>query len=249
MDIGALLKKHYPNELVDSVISSYNEIEKNFAARKWKASEVDAGHFVEGVRRILEYELFGNKYTPLNKSLSPFNDKALHKYEGAIGDDSLRMLIPRVLKAVYNIRNKRGSAHLAGISANEMDSTIILYSVKWVLAELVRLNSSLSAAETQSLVNKIVERKLEVLWKDGDITRILDHNMKSSDQVLVLLYDESPRSSQNLQHIVEYKNKTNFTKVLKRLHAKKLIELSGNGNCSISPKGVIEAEKIISEYI
>lgn len=250
MKIRNILKDSYNDEITEAIVDAYLEIESNFVLEKWKASELDAGHFVEAVRRLLELELFGS-YTAFSDKLEPFHDGVLTKYEQATGNhDSYRMIIPRTLKAVYNIRNKRGVGHISDVSPNEMDAAFILYSAKWVLAELVRLNSKMSATETQKLMDKIVERKIGLLWKEEDVTRVLDTNLVSKEQVLVLLYDESPRSEDELRSIIEYSNKTNFKKILTKLHRNRLIEYRDNGECLISPTGIEEAEEIIqnSQY-
>lgn len=241
-----LLKSKYPDELVEALLKAYKEIESNYALRKWKASELDAGHFVEAVRRIIELELTG-KYTSIGQNLQNFSDAVLKNYEQFTGDESFRILIPRVLKAIYNIRNKRGVGHIGGVSPNEMDSTFILYSVKWVLAELLRLASGLAPGKTQKLVDQVIERRIELVWKSGDFTRILNNKLKVREQVIVLLYDESPRLDADLQRIVEYSNVTNFKKILKRLHAERIIEYSGDGECVITSKGIHAAESIINQ--
>ena len=121
--VEAILKGRYPHDLIDALLSAYQEIEQNYALAKWKASELDAGHFVEAARRLLEHELLG-KATPLSAGLSKFNDAALKTYENAKGDDSFRMLIPRVMWGVYGIRNKRGVGHVGAVSPNQMDSNL-----------------------------------------------------------------------------------------------------------------------------
>src|SRR5215813_181006 len=130
MNIPSILSATLPKELVEALLTAYKEIETNYVHRKWKASELDAGHFVEAVRRIIEHRLLGT-YTPLNKQLSQFTDKVLLQYQQASGDESYRLLVPRILYAIYGVRNKRGVGHLGAISPNEMDATLILYSVKW----------------------------------------------------------------------------------------------------------------------
>lgn len=243
--VQKILETAYGKQIAEKLLSAYVEIESNYSLGKWKASELDAGHFVESVRRILEQELFGS-HTSFSKKLKAFDDSVLKNYEQATGhDESYRMLIPRTLKAIYNIRNKRGVGHITGVSPNEMDSTYILYTVKWILAELVRLNSSLSVQETQRLVDNIVERKVGLIWKTSEFTRILYPDMNTRDKVLVLLYDESPRSVEELQGVVEYKNKSDFTKLLRRLHKDALIHFGEDKHCTISPTGIIKAEQII----
>ena len=94
-----ILKNGFDSKIAKAILESYIEIERNYALRKWKPSELDAGHFVEAVRRAIEKELVGN-YQPFNKSLPPFNDNALKVYEQYSGDESYRLIIPRVLVIV-----------------------------------------------------------------------------------------------------------------------------------------------------
>lgn len=243
-----VLKSGWNAELAAAVITAYKEIERNYVFGKWKPSELDAGHFVEAVRRALDMELSGT-YKPLNKSLAPFNDNEIKRYEQLTGNQSYRLLIPRALKTIYNLRNKRGVAHISDVSPNEMDATVILYTVKWVLAELVRLKSGLSTENTQRILEDVVERKSSIIWKHGNITSILDPTLGAREQTLVFLYDASPQRSTELQAVIEYKNTTNFMKILKRLHARKLIYLNAEGDCFLTPAGIPEAEKIIANRV
>lgn len=244
MSAKTILAAKYPADVVDALLCAYQEIEQNYFLRKWKASELDAGHFVEASRRLLEHVLFGAA-TPIGKPLSNFNEIELKKYEQAKGDEALRILIPRVLWSVYGIRNKRGVGHVGTVSPNQMDSSLILANVKWVLAEFVRLTSGLSTSNTQKLVDDITERRLELIWKHDDVTRVLDSSMNTSAQVLLLLYDTSPQKVEGLQGAVEYKNSSAFRGILDGLHSKRLIEFKqATGDCVITTKGMAEAERL-----
>src|SRR6266480_624951 len=243
MNAEAILRTRYSTELVDALLKAYREVESNYVTKKWKTSELDAGHFVEMVRRVLELELTG-RYTPVSQPLPKLNEPAMKQYENVNpkADDSYRMLIPRALFAVYGIRNKRGVGHVAGVSANEMDATFILYSVKWVLAEIVRLASGASVADTQRAIDEIVERQLSILWKHGDITRVLDTSVKTPGQILVLLYDKSPQTDAELLSATEYSNASKFRGILRDLHKRRLINYQ-DGECAISPSGLAAAER------
>lgn len=247
MTIESALRERFPKELVAAVLSAYREIEGNFVLGKWKASELDAGHFVEATRRIIEQELFGS-FTKIGKDLPRFADAELKRYEQSQGDESFRILIPRSLKAVYNVRNKRGVGHLGVISPNEMDATYILYSVKWILAELLRLASGANPAETQAAIESIVERRLSMLWKHEGVVRILETNLSARDQTLILLFDKSPQTEVDLQNSIEYKNLSNYRKILQRLHKDRLIEHQPNGLSVITSKGIISAENVMLRY-
>jgi len=242
-----VLERGFDRKIAKAIIDAYSEIERNYVLRKWKPSELDAGHFVEAVRRALDLELTGT-YLPLNRTLPPFDDNCLHQYEQRTGDQSYRVLIPRILKSIYNVRNRRGVAHISDINPNEMDATLILYTVKWILAELLRLKSGLSTEKTQKMLESIVERHCPLVWKEGNIESIMDPRMKAREQILILLYKNSPRMDTEIQQIAEYSNSTNFRNILKRLHKIKFIYYQKDRNCHITPTGVNIAEEIIQKY-
>lgn len=239
-----VLKSAYGEDIAKHVCESYKEIETHHALGRWKTSELDAGHFVEAVRRLLDFQ-FTSTFTPFKTALPKFTDQVLKQYENQTGHDSYRMLIPQALKAIYSVRNKRGVGHVGEVSPNRMDSTYLLQTTKWVLGEIVRLNSKAAIDETEKLVTAIAERRVDGLWKEAGTKRVLNTKLETSEQVLVLLYDESPCSIEKLQEYADYKNPTNFRKVLKRLDDKRLINLRPDGNCYLLPPGVKQAEALL----
>jgi hypothetical protein len=64
-------------------------------------------------------------------------------------------------------------------------------------------------------------------------------------KLIRLRHDENGQSAERLQIAIEYKNGTNFRKILAPLHSARLIEHAPDGTCTISPSGLIEAEGII----
>lgn len=96
LDVKGALGATIPDELRDSVSRTFAEMQRSYLRRSWKAVGVDAGHFVEAVRRVVDHALFG-KYKPIGKSLDSFNEGALQKYRDASGEEAMRILIPRQL--------------------------------------------------------------------------------------------------------------------------------------------------------
>jgi hypothetical protein len=93
--VQTLLERSQPKEIVVHIITSYREVEQNYRLEKWKTSELDAGHFVEAVRRLIEYKLKG-AYTPFTTAMGSFNQSELNRYESATGVEEYRIIIPRV---------------------------------------------------------------------------------------------------------------------------------------------------------
>jgi hypothetical protein len=232
-------------EIGKAIDQTYSEIVRHYVLRNWKTAGLDAGHFVEAVRRFLELRLFGRS-TPIGKSLPVFNDAELKKYESGSGDDSYRILIPRMLWALYALRNKRSIGHLGAVPAGEIDATALLYGAKWVLSELVRLNSTGTEAETRGLVHRMVERQEMAVWREDDLIRVLDPKIQARDKALIVLALTGDKSESELRAHVQYSNQTNFRKILKRLDAINLIAYEPQ-RCRISPTGVLEAEKTLQQ--
>src|SRR5215469_5137485 len=111
-----ILESASDSSLAGAIVQTFKELEKQYFLRAWKTSGLDAGHFIEAVRRFIDYKLFG-KYTPISKSLASLNEKELKRLDSATGPDSYRLHIPRVLAFTYGIRNKRGIGHLSTESA------------------------------------------------------------------------------------------------------------------------------------
>jgi len=63
-------------KLSREILNIYEEIEKKYFIKEWKLSELEAGHFVEAIRRFIELKLFG-QYTKIGTNLTSFNSSIL----------------------------------------------------------------------------------------------------------------------------------------------------------------------------
>ena len=70
--------------LATLVLKTFKDLEQNYFFRSWKASSLDAGHFIEAVRRFLDLKLSGS-YVPIENSLPPLNDRELKRLETFTG--------------------------------------------------------------------------------------------------------------------------------------------------------------------
>jgi hypothetical protein len=129
---------------------------------------VEGGRFCEAAFRVLE-ELAKRTITPLGKQLdSEKLVNALANLSAASFPDSIRLHIPRSLRVVYDIRNKRDAAHLAdGIDPNLQDATLVVSILDWVLAEIIRLVHNVSPNEARRLVESIVSRTAPIVQDWG----------------------------------------------------------------------------------
>ena len=127
--------------LVKALLDAHAEAKRDFYLGGLRLSAVEGGRFCEAAFRLLQ-DITEHRYTPLNKTLPKTDDLIfrLSQLDSSKFNDAVRLHIPRSLRLVYDIRNKRDTAHLSdGIDPNLQDATLVVTVIDWVLAEFIRL--------------------------------------------------------------------------------------------------------------
>jgi hypothetical protein len=241
-----------PASLRDPLLETYREIASNFAEHRWSPSELEGGKFCEVVYWICRGFITGTYVTTPTKPQNMKGDSnALERNSdtGKPGDHSLRILIPRMLPALYDIRNNRGVGHVGGdVDPNFMDASAVYGMASWILAELVRIFHNVKTDEAEAAVNGLLERKTPLIWSAGIAKRVLDTKMTTVEQTLLLLHQAVGWVSEDdLLKSIEYSNPSMYrSNVLARLHKSRKIEYDKVGKrAHISPTGSEFVEKTL----
>jgi hypothetical protein len=240
------LSKSHNKKLVDELLEAYTEAKRNFYLGGLRLSAVEGGRFCEAAFRMLEEATTGT-FTPLGKQLDVEKLRdALSKLRGATHNDSIRLHIPRALRVVYDIRNKRDTAHLAdNIDPNLQDSSLVVYSLDWVLAEFVRLYHTVPANEAQSIVESLVTRRAPVVQDFAGFLKILNPGLIAGDHALVLLYQRG-KVGATLDELTSWskpKMKQNLKTTLKRLVDERAFAHFDGKQYFITENGMREVER------
>lgn len=237
------------------IIKHYFELKerafKSTFDNSFDASGLSAGKLCEVLFRFLEQELKGT-HTLFSKPIGNFLQEA-HKLESHTSinsDETLRIMIPRGLVFLYTFRNKRNIGHVAGeIEANLIDINTIERVCDWIICELIRLYHNVTIEEAQEIINAITSKRLPIIWEINGKKRILDTSLSAKEQVLLLCYSQHDNQCllEDLFSWTEYRNSSDFkTKVLKPLHAQRLIEFDSDMRMIfISPSGIKTVEEEI----
>ncbi len=238
-----------PNGLRNELLKSYAEILRNYRERRWEPSELNGGKLCEVIYSILNGYVIGR--FP-KKSSKPRNIvEACRSLENAAVTfpRSVRIQIPRMMIALYEIRNNRGVGHVGGdVDPNHMDATCVVEMSKWLLSELVRVFHDVTTEEASAVVEVLIERTIPIVWRTGDNYRVLDPNMHMKDKTLLLLYhSQGAVSDSYLFQWTEHSNISIYRRdILRVAHKKKLIEYnSQNKTVEISPLGISYVEDLI----
>jgi len=240
--------KNIPSGLRTLLLEEFNHILGSFLERKWRPSELSGGRFCEIVYSII-------KGYPANYPASPSKPrdfvKACRSIESCSNlPRSFQILIPRLLPALYEIRNSRNVGHVGGdVDPSFMDSSAVVSISSWIMAELVRVFHGISTEEAQQVVDQLVEYRHPVVWSSGDVRRVLRTGLSLKNRILILLGHGSGKASiKDLISWTEVRNRSYFKNQIKALHNARFIEYDERAeNVEILPPGYKQLIKLMAD--
>jgi hypothetical protein len=242
-----------PTTLRNDLLAAFNEIVNNYREHRWEPSELNGGKLCEAVYTICKGWLEGGNYAARAEKPSRFPETCwamMSTYQHVPNSRSARVLIPRMMLGLYDIRNNRGVGHAGGdVDPNHMDATAVLYTAKWLMAELVRLLHTLTTEEATAIVDGLVEREVAWVWTHGDKKRVLRTGMTWKEQTLALMLTEAGDVTEAaLMRWLEHPRLPSFRQdVLKPLHRARLIEYDTESRTvRLLPPGVTAAEGLVA---
>ena len=230
-----------PAPLRTELIDALSEIERNFQARRWEPSELNGGKLCEVVYSIVRGHADG---TFPRRAKKPKNMvDACKNLEAEMSlPRSLRVQVPRMIVALYEIRNNRGVGHVSGdIDPNQMDAVTVLAIAKWLVAELIRVFHGVDVEAATAITDALVERQIALIWHVGDKQRILNAKLTLKEKTLLHLYGRpGPVSEADLVSWIEPSRPSDYRRdVLRAGHKNRILEYDeSNGTAEISPAGV-----------
>lgn len=239
-----------PADLAKELLDAFIETKRRFHLGDFRPNAVEGGRFSEAALRILEWQTTG-AYTPLSDPQFKA-DRVLNALpQLALGTfpESVRIHLPRALRVIYDIRNKRDAAHLNdSIDPNLQDASIVIAILDWSLAELVRLHHHVSATDAQRIIDSLVRREVPMIQEFDGRPRILK-KLGHKDLVLVLLYwwGDRPLSRKILSSWLPPAVRRNPGRILDALHDEFLVTVDP-ANAHITQLGMryVEDHDLIS---
>jgi hypothetical protein len=237
-----------PNGLRAPLLAAFNEIMRNFRENRWEPSELNGGKLCEIAYTIIRGYADGKMPARPSKPTNMVDAcKAMEAFDQTRFPRSIRIQIPRMTVALYEVRNNRGVGHVGGdVNPNHMDARAVVEMAKWIMAELIRVFHGLDTTEATAVVEALVERTVPIVWEVQGRRRVLDPKLSKGDQTLLVLYASSgPILDRDLAGWVEHSNLSVYRRdVLRPAHRSRLIEYDEpSGRVYLSPKGVAYVEE------
>ncbi|MEO1303280.1 MAG: hypothetical protein AAFV36_08935 [Myxococcota bacterium] len=239
--VPSVLFSGLPQTLADELIKALERIEANFRERRWEPSELNGGKLCEVAYTILRGHVDGKFPAKASKPRNMVDAcRALEK-AGAHFPRSVRIQVPRMIIALYEIRNNRGVGHVGGdVEPNEMDATCVLQMAKWIVAELIRILHATTTERATEIVSALSGREIAMIWRVDGVARVLDSSLSAKSQTLLLLYSATGgMDEKDLVAAIEPSKASNYRRdVLRPAHKARLIEYNeAKRTAKISPAG------------
>lgn len=238
--------KAIPNGLRKPLISNFEELLSEYRAGDWEKVGLKAGKICEIVYTILKGYTSGAYASAPSKPSNMVSACTALESAGSQFSRPVRIQIPRVLIALYELRNNRAIGHVSGdLDPNHMDAEFFLRGCKWVMGELIRLFTSVPVDEAREILEEVTARTLPVVWETGSGKKLLNPKLPTPEKALVLAYScPGGATAQELCEWIGYGNLSRFrNSILGGLDAEALIKFNRTTDLvTVSPTGIRKVE-------
>lgn|SRR5574341_125004 len=257
MDSTSLIDQIVPpldKPLAEALIAEFLNVERRFVLGDWEPTTLDGGQFAEIAARIVYH--IDSKNLNRNRKL----DDCLKYVEDEKNANShnfpqrrAALHLCKVLRTVYKFRSQRGAVHIdPDYSANELDSTLILALVRWVMAEVLRIFWSGDTVYVARAVREIVRFQIPAILVIDGHPLVLRTDCTVEEEILILLHNAGevgmsraqlgtsvPKSPAAVTEALKKLSSSNKREVLKRL----------NSTYILTPKGTKRVQEELAEKL
>lgn len=240
-----------PEDIVKAIADEFAAMESRFSRHDWSPAELNGARFAEAILRYLEWKQSGGTYTRIGTTLN--RQSIVNRILRDVNmPEGLRFHVLRCTELLLDIRNRRNVAHLGNvIDVDEMDSRLVIRLVKWVLAEIIREESSVVPEQIQQIIDSLSVKEIPLVEEiDGDLVMVGTH-LKADERTLIALYHAYPKPIEIniLRDLIKYKNSSRFRdELLEEKIREGIIHVKEN-NVYLTSKGCAWVEKYVNMYL
>ena len=238
--------------LADALFKEFISLQRRFVLCDWEPATLDGGQFAEIASRIIYHVDSGNlnrrkshddclKYVERDQNPHSFTDRraALH--------------LCKALRLIYKFRSQRGAIHIdPDYTANELDSTLVISVVRWVISEFLRLFWNGDRAEVARAIREIIRFAVPAVLTLDNRYLVLRTDCTVEEEILILLHNsgESGLSRTELGKAIP-KSAPSITNSLQRLEGADRREIARRQNRQymLTPLGSRRVNKTLADKL
>lgn len=230
-------------ESVEEMIRHYTDMRFYHTIGKSEEVGLHGGKFCEHAANlvlfVLDEQIIDNP--EIEKIL-----QQIDKSQNISIDQMIRVTIPRMIRAAYEIRNKRDTVHVnRKIKVNDVDARAILSICGWILAEFIRAYGTKDIEKASKMIDYV--SKVDIPFIDDYKGKKMIMNSKLTVTQEILIHLMSVGIELDVNKLVEWIPDTNLNHirtVLRQQQRKRTVHYERD-LAKITPLGIKEVEEII----
>jgi hypothetical protein len=184
----ASMQRGFDPAVATDLVAAHDKMLGEFRKGDAEATLNAAGKFVEHALRAIEHVRTGT--TPGEIKSVAATVKAIEA-DGKL-PETLRVLVPRIASAMlFDVRSKRGAAHVKEISPRYIDAALAVQAASWVLAEFVRLYHVADETAVAEAMAALMAGNVPLIEKIGDEI-VVTTPLHPETEVLLMVASSEP---------------------------------------------------------
>jgi hypothetical protein len=184
--IKAELAQHIDSKIIDNIFEHHIATKKAFYLHDFEKCLVRAGKLGETVMKATHF-IRTNKLIQQVQVETEINEL----YKRGDLPESIRLLIPRTIRILYDHRSKRGGAH-GSFDPNVMDCAMIVPVADWILGELIRLYCTAAPDRAMKFVIGITAKSIPYVERIGEDYVVLLKGASARQEIAYIFYTRYP---------------------------------------------------------
>ncbi len=224
-------KKFLPADLAAKLVEQYVRLKMRAWAGDHEGVQETSGKVAEHILRATQH-LAGQTPVPLRTEIRDMQEETrkLERLPRTQANDSLRIVLPRMIAALYTLRNKRGGGHTASeVDPARADALTAERMADWMMAEVLRLGNKMPPDQAEAVIAALVERRIPAVYTSGSYRRVLRRDLKPEQDVMVLLYSAAEGATMTDLQAWSGIPRSSLGRYVDRLENQRLVRSEKNG--------------------
>jgi hypothetical protein len=237
-EIKTELATHIESDILDQIFEHYTTLKTSLRLQDWEKCLVRVGKFSEVVMKAIHFIRTG-KATEQISIDTEINEVSKR------GDlsESIRLLIPRAVRVLYDHRSRRGGAH-SSFDPNAMDCAVVVPIADWIVSELVRLYCVTDPERAMKFVAGISAKSVPIVERIEEDYIVLRRGSSARQEISLILYTRYPTRAATNQLIkwIPNHSASNIRLTLANMRKAKLVHSNSDGYI-LTTAGIRAVEK------
>ena len=230
--ISSILEREFGESITKELLTEYYDAKQSHWIDDPQKCLLHSARFCEVSIEAIKTIAFPKEKANLNNiQFGKIFDKLINLPKNTGKEEILFLVIPQILKGIFNLRNKKRVAHIKVSNADKLDAEIVMTNCNWVLSQFIILFDGKNTDETIAITNSLLEKKIPSIqeFEDGELM-ILKKRLDLKEQLILILYHFSTRiPTKELNKILKPKKSSYISTYSKILEKEKMVNKTKEG--------------------